>query len=55
MKSGKTLVQRGVKEYSFKYSGDEITSVKIQLKWWASYSVLVGTLALSQIECVTKH
>lgn len=55
MKSGKTLVQRGVKEYNFKYTSNEVIGINIELKWWAKFSVLVGTLALDQIEAITRH
>lgn len=55
MKSGKTLVQRGVKEYNFTCIGGKITGVKLKLKWWASFTIVLGTLAPDQIEAVTRH
>lgn len=53
MKSGNKLVQRGVKEYSVKHVGDDITGLSVKVHFWARLRVLVGTVALSQIEAVT--
>lgn len=46
MKSGKTLVQRGVKNYNFKCNSDEIKEVKIMLYWWSTFSIIVPTFTI---------
>lgn len=53
MKSGNQLVQRAVRDYSVKNIGDEITGLEIKLHWWGKRTLLVGTVALSQIEAVS--
>lgn len=53
MKSGKTLVQRGVKHYNFKYNNDQITAVNMTVRWGFKLRVLVGCLDLKSIEAVT--
>jgi len=54
MKSGKTLTQSGVKDYSIKYNNEQIVSIELRLYWWAKFSIIVGSLDLKQIEAVTK-
>jgi hypothetical protein len=52
MKSGKTITQSGVKNYSFTYSGDDIKSIEIELYWFSKRTMLVPCLRFSSIEAV---
>jgi len=53
MKSGKTLTQRGVKDYSYKYNNNQITAISIELRWWARKSILITSLDMKSIEAMT--
>lgn len=55
MKSGKTLVQNGVKDYTYKFTSESITYLSITTYWWARRTILVPSVDLSQIEAITSH
>ena len=55
MKSGKTLVQRGVKTYTYRFSPESITYLSITTYWWAKQTILVPSVDLNQIEAITIH
>lgn len=55
MKSGKTLKQRGVKDFSFKYNNDQITTLRIELYWWSNFSIFINSIDLASIEAITKR
>ena len=55
MKSGKTLVQRGVKDCKYSYNSTSITALTITTYWWARQTILVPSIDLSQIEAITIH
>ena len=53
LKSGNTVVVRGIKTYEIKNRGDDIVGVSYDRRWWAKRGgLLLKTLALSQIEAV---
>lgn len=54
MKSGKTLTQKGVKDYSIKYNNDQIVSVELELYWLFNFSIIMGSIDLKSIEAITK-
>lgn len=55
MKSGKTLKVTGVKDYTFKYKGNEITFIGITYNTFRfGKRLLVETLDLSQIEAIER-
>lgn len=55
MKSGKTLVQNGVKHYNYSYNNDQITKLSLDLRWWAKRSIFVSSLDLKSIEGITRN
>jgi hypothetical protein len=50
MKSGNVLVQKGCKDVRGKYNNEAVTSIGIDVHWWATRTVLVSSLCLQQIE-----
>lgn len=54
MKSGNVIIQDNVEKYEFEYSGNDITSISLDtIK--NENRMLIGTLNLSQIECVVRE
>lgn len=53
-KSGKTITQKGVKDYNVKFNGDDIVFLSLDLYWFASRTCLVPTVRLDQIECIER-
>ena len=55
MKSGNCIVLPHVKEYKITNRGDEIIGVELKRRGiWSGENLLVKTIALSQIEAITK-
>jgi len=58
MKSGNVIKVDKVESYTFKYSGNDITSIKIEQQtkgFFRAKNILkVGTINLGQIECVVE-
>lgn len=56
MESGNVLTERFVKNYNFKWCGDEITSLTIERHWWSKYiphqRIHVSSIVLSRIEAI---
>ncbi|HHZ95398.1 MAG TPA: hypothetical protein EYN67_07545 [Flavobacteriales bacterium] len=55
MKSGKTLVERGVKDFNLTYGDKGITQLEIILYWYHTRTVIMGALDLACIESITRH
>lgn len=55
LKSGNKIVLPFIKDYNIRNSGDEIISLEIvRHSFWPGQKLLVKTIALSQIEAITK-
>jgi len=57
MKSGKTLVQKEVKDWKIEYNGDQITSLDVVYErniTELDRYLVVGSICLSQIECIER-
>jgi hypothetical protein len=57
MKSGKTLVQKEVKDWKIEYNGEGLTSLNIVYEHNTSdidRYLVVGSICLSQIECIER-
>jgi len=56
MKSGKTLVESYVKDFTVKYNNNEITGLNIDLFWYArNRTIFMAALDLGNIEAITMH
>ena len=55
MKSGNVITWRHVKSYEIKNQGDAIVGITINGRQILSYQPLIKTIALDQIEAVTKR
>lgn len=58
MKSGNVLKLKGIKDWSLKCNGDQITSLKIVRSRWANFMgyprLIVQSIDLKQIEAVVE-
>lgn len=56
MKSGKTLVETGVSDYTIRYTDEQITYISIELSWWRRCrTIIIGSIDLKSIEAITIH
>jgi hypothetical protein len=57
MKSGKTLKLKYVKDFSYRYTGDTITSIEVKYNWVGKLPksrVFIPSVVLSQIEAIER-
>lgn len=55
MKSGKTLIQRGVKDWSLKHNNQQMTELSIEVYFWSTLTIIMASLDLSSVEAITRH
>ncbi len=58
MKSGKTITVRNVKDWKIEYTGNEVTSIKIERGksfWPTQKGLIIKSIALDQIEAMERY